>query len=113
MYKLAQIIRNVAPPAPINSLGSGIGGISVLGTILVRILIFGAGLYALFNIILAGYAYFAAGDDPKKVQGASGKILQSLIGLLFAAGSLVLAAIFGKLIFNDYRALLQIKVFGP
>ena len=28
-----------------------------------------AGLYAVINLIMAGYAFMSAGDDPKKVQG--------------------------------------------
>lgn len=66
-----------------------------------------AGIYAVFNLILAGYAFMSAGDDPKKVAGAWAKIWQTLLGLTFAAGAFVLAAIFGKLIFGDYMFLLK------
>ena len=54
----------------------------------------------------------SAGDDPKKVQGAWQKIWQTLIGLIFAAGAFVIAALVGQLIFKDANALLQIKIFG-
>jgi hypothetical protein len=47
------------------------------------------------------------------VAGAWAKIWQTMLGLAFAAGSFVLAGIFGKLIFGDYNALLQIKIFTP
>ncbi len=76
-------------------------------------MIVGAGIYALINLLLAGYAFMSAGDDSKKVAGAWAKIWQTMLGLAFAAGSFVLAGIFGKLIFGDYNALLQIKIFTP
>lgn len=84
--------------------GEAIGKVIQLA---VWILIAGAGIYALFNFILAGYAFMSAGDDPKKVAGAWAKIWQTALGLAVAAGALVLAAIFGQLIFNDPKAILN------
>ncbi len=71
-----------------------------------RALIVGAGIYALFNLVLAGYAFMSAGDDSKKVASAWAQIYQTLMGLAFAAGSFVLAAIFGKLLFGNSMFLL-------
>lgn len=72
-----------------------------------RALVVGAGAYAVFNLILAGYSFMSAGDDSKKVSGAWSQISQTLIGLSFSAGAFVLAAIFGKLLFNNALFLLQ------
>ena len=72
-----------------------------------RGLIIIAGIYALFNLVLAGYAFMSAGDDAKKVTGAWAQIYQTIIGLAVTAGSFVLAAIIGKLIFNDWSFLLK------
>jgi len=80
---------------------------------LIKLLIVAGGLFALFNIIFAGYGYMSAGDDPKKVAAASAKIWQSLIGLLLIAGSFVLAAIFGWILFRDATAILAPKIYGP
>ncbi|GMR03394.1 MAG: hypothetical protein BMS9Abin21_233 [Thermodesulfovibrionia bacterium] len=74
------------------------GGIGVLINLFINLLVVGAGLYALFNFILAGYGFLSAGGDSKKVSDASAKIWQSVLGLVVAAGALVLAAIFGKLL---------------
>ena len=79
---------------------------------ILKTLIILAGVYAVFNFVLAGFAFMSAGDDPKKVQGAWQKIWQTLIGLIFAAGAFVIAALVGQLIFKDANALLQIKIFG-
>lgn len=77
---------------------------------IIQLLIIGAGIYALFNFILAGYDFLSAGDDAKKVAGAWSKITQTVIGLAFAAGAFVLAAIFGQLIFNDPTFILHPRI---
>jgi len=69
-----------------------------------------AGVYALFNLIFAGYAFMSAGEDAKKVAGAWAKIWQSLLGLAIAAGSFVLAAIFGQLIFGQWDFILNPQI---
>ncbi len=86
------------------------GALGKFLNIIILTLIVGAGVYTLFNLIFAGYAFMSAGDDPKKVAGAWAKIWQSLLGLAFVAGAFVLAAIFGKLIFGDYNFLLTPKI---
>ncbi len=70
-------------------------------------LIIGAGIYALLNFVLAGYAFMSAGDDPKKVAGAWAKIWQTALGLVVAAGAFILAALFGQIIFGSYTFILN------
>ena len=115
MRNIAQsIFGNVNQPPGINRYGNLLeGGPSGFITSLLRLLIVVAGLFAVFNLVFAGYAFMSAGDDPKKVAGAWGKIYLSLLGLAVSAGSFVLAAIFGKIIFGDYYSLLRLRVFGP
>lgn len=90
-----------------DSPGSGIGNLIQK---IIWLLIAGAGIYALFNFILAGYGFLSAGDDPKKVAGAWGKIWQTALGLAISAGAFVLAAIFGQLIFGDPTFILNPKI---
>ena len=84
--------------------GAAIGGLIQK---VIWVLIVGAGIYALFNFVLAGYAFMSAGDDPKKVAGAWSKIWQTALGLALAAGAFVLAAIFGALIFGKWDFILN------
>ena len=101
------------PPGVSNFPGATTGGVTQFINILFRTLIVIAGLYAVFNLIFAGYAFMSAGDDAKKVAGAWAKISQTLLGLAVAAGAFVLAAIFGRILFGDWNALLQLRIFGP
>ena len=105
---MLQVFGPIDTPEAISKFGSVEGGaIGKLLDLIIRTLIIVAGVYALINLILAGYAFISAGDDPKKVAGAWAKIWQTLLGLAVAAGSFVLAAIFGKLIFGTYDFLLK------
>jgi hypothetical protein len=106
-------IGPVKPPAAIAKWGIDLDGLSNFLNAILKFAIVVAGLYALVNLLLAGYAYMSAGDDPKKIAGATSKIWQSILGLAIAAGSFVLAAIFGKLLFGNWDALLQLQVWGP
>lgn len=108
------VFGQIQAPAGISKFGGvETGGPTAFITTLIKLMIVGAGLFTVFNLVTAGYAFLSAGDDPKKVQAAWKKIWQSVLGLTVAAGSMVLAAIFGKLIFNDFNALLQLRIFGP
>lgn len=108
--QIAQIFGRVNPPPGVSLYT---GGLTQFISNIVKLLIVGAGIYALFNLVTAGYAFMSAGGDPKKIADASAKIWQTLVGLLVAAGAVVLAAIFGRLIFGNANALLQITIYGP
>lgn len=88
-------------------------GLILLGNNLLKTAIVVAGLYALWNFIAAGYGFMSAGDDSKAVGKAFSKFTQSLLGLLFVAGSFVLAAIFGFLILGDATAFISPVIYGP
>lgn len=83
------------------------GGIGKLIQTIIWVLIIGAGLYALINLIIAGYEFMSAGDDTKKVAGAWAKIWQTMLGLAVAAGAFVLAALFSLLIFGNPTFILN------
>lgn len=103
------IFGTITPPAPIAGT-TGSEGIGKLLNLVFRSMIVIAGVYALFNLIFAGYAFLSAGDDAKKVAGAWARIWQSMLGLAIAAGAFVLAAIFGQLIFNRWDFILNPQI---
>jgi len=110
---MLQIFGTITEPSPLakfGSIGPGGYGLGNFLNLILKIMIVGAGIYTVFNIISAGYDFLSAGDDPKKVTGAWNKIWQSGLGLAVAAGSFVLAGIFGKIIFGDWTAILSPKI---
>lgn len=109
MLSLFQVIGTIPPPSPLSTNFDPVaqGGLGQLINLFIYIIIIAAGLYALFNLLIAGYAFMSAGDDPKKMAAAWGKIYQTVLGLVVVAGAFVLAAIFGQLIYGDWNALLR------
>jgi len=113
---MINVIGKIIPPDIFKSGGGygdvGSGLIAFLNNI-IRLLIAVGGIWAFINLILAGYGFLSAGDDPKKMTAAWAKIWQSMMGLLFILGSFVLAAIFGYLLFGSPGAILNPKIYGP
>jgi len=103
----------VAPPPGVEAYGDFTSGLMRFMNNVLKVVIIGAGIFALFNIILAGYTFLSAGGDSKKIEQAWGRIWQSLLGLVIVAGAFVLAAIFGWLIFGDPKVILEPKIYGP
>ena len=88
-------------------------GLIAFANNLLKLVIIIAGIFALLNLIIAGFQFMTAGGDPKAVGRAWSKIWQSLIGLLVVAASFLLAAIFGWLLFGNPLAILQPTIYGP
>lgn len=105
---IAQNFGSVTTPAQLTQYGTDPGpAIGKLIQLFIWLIIIGGAIYAMFNLTLAGYAFMSAGDDAKKIEGAWAQIYQTLIGLMFTAGSFLLAAIFGKLVFGDALFILN------
>lgn len=120
MKLLAQQFGNVQNPfnpqgfdvANYDSSTQGSGLIILLNNLL-RFTIVLAGLYTFWNILSAGYMFMSAGGEAKNITKAWDKIWQSLIGLLIVAGSFILAAVFGYILYGDPTMLLQPRIFTP
>lgn len=116
MTSLLAVITNpfavLAPTSPLSNSSGGSGLFMILGA-MVQMVIVAAGLFTLWNLIIAGYGFLNAGGEAKYIEKAWAKIWQSLIGLLIVASSFVLAAIFGYLIFGDSTILISPRVFIP
>jgi hypothetical protein len=117
MNKLAQdnIFGGVTPPVALEKISPGgdPGGMIILFNNILKLLVIGAGIFALLNFILAGYSFMSAAGDPKKVELAWAKIWQSMVGLLIIAASFALAALIGKLLFGSTTAILSPIIYGP
>ena len=73
----------------------------------------GAGIFALFNFIMAGYNYMSAKDEKDRIEKAWAKIWQSVIGLAIVAGAFLIAALAGWILFGDPSFILKPKIYGP
>lgn len=109
-----QIFGKIAQPSPLARFGGvEAGGLGKFLNVIFNTLVVIAAIYALFNLIFAGYTFIVAEDDPKKMSEAWHKVWHTLVGLMMAAGAFMLAAIFGWLIFKDPTAILSPKIPTP
>lgn len=109
-----QVVGKIDPPGPLGQYG-GIkeGGLGKFLNNIFILLTVGAGIFALFNFIRAGYTYMGAKDEKEKLEDASAMIVNSLIGLLIIASAFVIAALVGQLFFGSWDFIINPKISGP
>lgn len=93
--------------------GSDVQGIILLFNNLLKVAIYGSMVFALINFLVSGIQYIGSAGNPELVKTASSRIWISLLGLLVAGGSLVLAGILGLIFFGNALAIINPKVYGP
>jgi hypothetical protein len=107
-----QVVGKIDPPNnPYGSIREG--GLGKLLNNIFTLLTVGAGIFALFNFIRAGYTYMGAKDDKEKIADAGAMIVNSIIGLLIIASAFVIAALVGQLLFGDWQFIINPKISGP
>jgi len=99
-------------PHPTGS-AAGVAGLGNLIGAVLQILVVVAGIWALFNFIMAGYQFIQAGGDSKAVSAAWARIWQSLVGIVIVAASFLFAAIIGQIFFGEWDAILSPKLIIP
>jgi hypothetical protein len=92
---------------------SGPTGLVGFLNLIIKTVMVVAGLFAVFNIIIAGYLFMTGGGDPKNISKAWMKISWTLVGLFFVVASVALAALFGWLVFGDPSIILSPKIYTP
>ena len=94
-----------------SSLGSSNLGLVSLVNNLLGLITAVAGVFTVVNFIIAGYLYLSSNGVPQKITDAGNKVLQTTIGIGIVAIAYVIAAIVGKLLFNDPMILLKPTIF--
>lgn len=98
---------------PYGNVGTTGAGIVLFITNIIRLAFVGAGIWAFFNFIIAGYQFMTAGGDSKAIMSAWNRIWQTLLGLILIVGSFALIALFGYILFGDAGFILNPKIYGP
>lgn len=119
MFTLLQFFGKIDNPLnPLSGntnrdLASPGGGLINLLTNLIRLITIFAGLFALFNIILAGFDYISSQGDPKTIEAAKSKIMMSLLGIVIIVASFIITGLVSKLLFGNYTTILNPVLYGP
>jgi hypothetical protein len=73
-----------------------------------------AGLYFMFQLILAGYNYISAGGEKAQVQTAQKKLTNSFLGLTIVVLAYVITGIIGRFMGLDImRFSAHLYIFSP
>jgi hypothetical protein len=103
--------------SPHETLGTGYGdvgtGLPSFITNVITVVFVAAGLYAFFNLMIAGFNYITAGGDTKKIETAMYSINMSLLGLIIMVGAAAITGIISLLLFGDATAILSPSITGP
>jgi thiamine transporter ThiT len=108
----SNIFGTIALPPGISK-GVEQGGLVGLLTAVLRLMVVVAGIYALFNFVIAGYQFMNAGGDSKAVASAWARIWQSMIGIVIVASAFLFAALIGKIFFGSAEAILNPRLYKP
>ncbi len=100
-------------PEGVLAYGESVQGLISLFNNILKVAIYGSMAFALINFLVSGIQYIGSAGSPEMVKTASSRIWISLLGLLVAGGSLVIAGILGLVFFGDALAIINPKVYGP
>lgn len=99
----ADVIGNIDLPTGIPSKVDQTGAYI---TAIIRFIIIIGGLFTLWQFLSGGLKFITSNGDKGKIQEANQQIMMSLVGLVIMAASFVIIAIFSKILFGDFTAIL-------
>lgn len=111
---MAGIVRETIQ-SPLKGYGSveSSTGISAFISNIITIIFVAAGLFAFFNLVIAGFSYITSAGDAKKIEAATYSINMSLIGLVVMVAAAAVTGIVSYLLFGSATAILSPSITGP
>lgn len=95
---MASIFGSVANPNPTFN---GADGVFQFVSLIFKLAGTVAGIFFVFQLIVAGYGYLSASGDEKKTAQAWATIWQSIMGIVIVASAFVIASFIGNLVGID------------
>jgi hypothetical protein len=102
-------------PPNVEAFGAPFGpeGLIWFANNLMRVAIYGSLLVALINIVISGIQYIGSSGNPEILKTASSRIWISVLGLIVAGASLVIAGVLGLIFFGNATAIISPTIYGP
>lgn len=110
---MAGTFGTIKPPVTVAGYASVDTGLPSFITNVITIIFAAAGLFAFFNLMIAGFSYITAAGDTKKIEAATFSINMSLIGLVVMVAAAAITGIISYLLFGSATAILQPSITGP
>ncbi len=99
--------------SPVTSYGDVGTGLPTFISNVVTIIFAAAGIFAFFNLMIAGFSYVTSAGDAKKIEAATYSINMSLIGLVVMVAAAAVTGIVSYLLFGSATAILAPNITGP
>jgi len=97
-----EILGDPIPPPGVDKYAAGsVTGITLLLSNILKFTIYGAGLFALINLVVSGIQYIGSSGNPEQLKQASSRIWLSFLGLVIIAASFIIAGLIGLIFFKD------------
>lgn len=93
--------------------GDVASGLPKFITNIVTVIFVGAGLYAFFNLMFAGFTYITSYGDTKKLEAAVASINMSLMGLIVMVAAAAITGVVSFILFGSATAILSPTIIGP
>lgn len=110
------VFGEITPPDAVSRYGviggSGGGPVAFVSN-LISLVVLVAGIWTLFNVLLAGFTLVTADGDSKKIGEMGSKITNTFLGLLVMLAAPLLTALIGLFFFGSATYFLQPTIFGP
>jgi hypothetical protein len=82
-------------------------------TNIITVIFVAAGIYAFFNLMIAGFSYVTAAGDTKKIEAATQSINSTLLGLVIMVAAAAVTGIISFVLFGSPTAILSPQITGP
>jgi hypothetical protein len=101
------------PPGAENYAAGDITGLQFFLSNILKVAIYGAGIFGLINLFISAIQYLGSSGNPELIKQATGRIWMSILGLVIVAGALILAGIAGLVMFGNLYAIIKPVIPGP
>lgn len=114
---MADIFGSIEAPAGVEAFNAATGtpdgiGLIIFVSNLIQLVTIVAGIWVMFNFILAGWQFITA-EDKNVFSKVQQKLTQSVIGLVIIVASYLIAGLIGLLLFGDASYIINPQIQGP
>ena len=112
----ADIFGKIEPPKGVNEFNTAAGGeigILLFFSSVIKLFTIVAGIWTLFNFILAGFTYVTSQGDSGAHQKVRSRITMSILGMILIAASFTIMGILGFVLFGDAAYFVNPTLFTP
>lgn len=114
----ADIFGRLSPPPGVAEYNRAAGGADAIGILvffsaIIRVATIAAGVWILFNLILAGYDYVTSSGDTGAHKRVVDRVTMSVIGLVIIVLAYTITAVISALLFGDAGFILNPRICGP